>query len=242
MMKPFLTAYWKNLLMFNYEIEPSVLYPYLPRGTELDFWNNTCYISLVGFMFLNTRIKGISIPYYRNFEEFNLRFYVRFKDKELWKRGVIFIKEIVPKRMISFIANTFYGEHYLYVPMKNSLKENDDSLEIKYEWLFAKQWNFIKAVADKKSMVAAANSEEEFITEHYWGYTKLSETLTSEYRVTHPAWNIHKVNSFELQCNVAAMYGEKFKDYLVKPRSVFLADGSEVAVMNKSIIGFGPVS
>ncbi len=104
-MKPFLTAQWKNLVMLNYEIEPSVLFPYLPKGTELDLWNNNCYISLVGFMFLNTRVRGLSIPFYRNFEEFNLRFYVRFKDKNEWKRGG-FCKRDYPKRMISFIANT----------------------------------------------------------------------------------------------------------------------------------------
>src|SRR5438876_1121600 len=113
-MKPFLTAYWKNLIMLNYEVEPYILFPYLPKGTELDLWNNTCYISLVGFMFLNTRVHGLSIPFYRNFEEFNLRFYVRFKDKNEWKRGVIFIKEIVPKRLISFIANKIYGESYSF--------------------------------------------------------------------------------------------------------------------------------
>src|SRR5881628_2236480 len=237
-MKPFLTAYWKNLLMFNYEIKPAVLHPYLPKGTELDLWNNTCYVSLVGFMFLKTKIKGVSFPYYKNFEEFNLRFYVRFKDQSQWKRGVVFIREIVPKKIISFIANTFYGEHYLYLPMKNSLKENERSLEIKYEWLFEKEWNFIKALTERNTLPVAENSEEEFITEHYWGYTKLTEASTSEYEISHPKWNIHKVNSFESHCNVAAMYGEKFKDYFDKPVSVFMAQGSEIEVMNRTIIKF----
>jgi len=237
-MKPFLAAHWKNLLMFNYEIEPHILYPYLPKGTELDLWNNTCYVSLVGFMFLNTKISGISIPYFKSFEEFNLRFYVRFKDDRQWKRGVIFIRELVPKRMISLVANAFYGERYLYVPMKNSFKENTDSYEIKYEWLFKKEWNFIKAVTCKMATPAMENSEEEFITEHYWGYTKLTDTSTSEYEVKHPKWNTHKVSSFELHCNVAEMYGDKFKDCFGKPTSVFMADGSEVAVMARRIIKF----
>jgi uncharacterized protein YqjF (DUF2071 family) len=237
-MRPFLTAYWKNLIMANYEIEATVLRPYLPAGTELDFFNNTCYTSLVGFMFLETRIKGISIPYYTNFEEFNLRFYVRFKENEKWRRGVVFIKEIVPRKMISYIANIFYGEHYLYAPMKNSLKEKNDLFEIKYEWRFNKEWNFIEAVAEKKSSPAKENSEEEFITEHYWGYTKLTDNSTSVYEVVHPKWNIHKVVSSELFCDVKNMYGEKFTSYFKKPVSVFVADGSVVEVKNRKVIKF----
>ncbi len=237
-MKPFLTAYWKNLIMLNYEIKPSVLLSYLPKGTELDFWNNTCYISLVGFMFLNTRIKGLSIPFYKNFEELNLRFYVRFKDKNEWKRGVVFIKEIVPKRMIRFIANTMYGEQYSFVHMKNSFLESDDTFEIKYEWLLNNEWNFIKAIAEKNAVPVIKNSEEEFITEHYWGYTKLSNTSISEYNVVHSKWNIHKVISHDLFCNVSDMYGKTFEEYLIQPKSVFMAQGSAVAINNRRTLKF----
>lgn len=224
--------------MLNYEIEPSLLYPYLPKGTELDFFNSTCYISLVGFMFLDTRVKGISFPYHKNFEEVNLRFYVRYKENECWKRGVVFIREIVPKRMVRFVANTFYGERYFYLPMKNLLHANLDSLEIKYEWLFKKQWNYIQAVIEKTSTAAIANSEEEFITEHYFGYTKLTDASTSEYEAVHPKWQIHKVLSYDLFCDAENLYGKKFKEYLAKPKSAFMADGSVVEVKNKKILKF----
>lgn len=224
--------------MLNYEIKPSLLFPYLPAGTELDFWNNTCYISLVGFMFLDTRIKGISFPYHKNFEEVNLRFYVRYKKNDHWNRGVVFIREIVPKRMVRFVANTFYGERYMYLPMKNSLRENDDSLEIKYDWLLKKQWNFMKVAFEKASTPAVENSEEEFITEHYFGYTKLTDVTTSEYEVVHTKWQIHKVLSYDLFCDAENMYGKKFKEYFSKPKSVFMADGSIVEVKNKKIFKF----
>lgn len=236
MAKKFLTAEWKNLLFANYEIEPSILLPFLPAGTELDTWNNTCYVSLVGFMFLNTKIKGLGIPFYRDFEEFNLRFYVRFKDNGEWKRGVVFIKEIVPKKMICVVAGLLYGEHYYYHHMKNSFAETKDTLEIKYEWLVNKEWNFLSAVAQKESAPAKENSEEEFITEHYWGYTKMAENKTSEYNVIHPKWNIHKVLSFDLFCNAAALYSNAFKTCLQQqPKSVFMAAGSAVSVTARKV-------
>ena len=236
MAKTFLTAEWKNLLFANYEIEPSILLPFLPAGTELDTWNNTCYVSLVGFMFLNTQIKGLGIPFYRDFEEFNLRFYVRFKDNGEWKRGVVFIKEIVPKKMICVVAGLLYGEHYYYHRMKNSLTETKDTIEIKYEWLVNKEWNFLNAVVQKEPALAKEKSEAEFITEHYWGYTKMGENKTSEYNVIHPKWNIHKVLSSAVKCDAAGLYGKAFQPYLEQtPKSVFMAEGSRVSVNGRKI-------
>ena len=236
MPKTFLTAEWKNLLFANYEVEPSILLPYLPPGTELDAWNNTCYVSLVGFMFTGTKIRGLVIPFYRDFEEFNLRSYVRFKDNGEWKRGVVFIKEIVPKKMICAVAGLLYGEHYYYHRMKNTLKETKDTLEIKYEWLVNKDWNFFTAVVQKEAAFAKENSEEEFITEHYWGYTKMAENKTSEYNVIHPKWNIHKVLSSVVKCDVEGLYGKVFLPYLEHtPKSVFMAEGSFVSIKGRKI-------
>src|ERR1700741_4988936 len=111
MKSPFLTANWRNLLMINFETAPGLLRPYLPRNTELDTWNNTHYVSLVGFLFQDTRLKGFSFPLHRTFEEVNLRFYVKYREGHSWKRGVVFIKELVPKRLITFVANTVYKEN-----------------------------------------------------------------------------------------------------------------------------------
>src|SRR4051812_37339218 len=119
MTNTFLKAEWRKLAMINYAVDKKLLEPYLPRHTELDYWNNTCYVSLVGFMFLNTRIKGVKVPFHINFEEVNLRFYVRYKEAEIWKRGVVFIQEIVPLPALTFVANTIYQEHYQTRPMKH---------------------------------------------------------------------------------------------------------------------------
>ena len=112
MTKAFLTAQWRNLLMVNYEIDPVVLKKYVPCHTELDSFNGVHYVSLVGFLFKDTKVRGLSFPFHRTFEEVNLRFYVRYKEGHQWKRGVVFMKEIVPRRMITFVANTIYKEKY----------------------------------------------------------------------------------------------------------------------------------
>jgi len=70
-MATFLNAQWKNLIMANYEVNPAVLGKYLPYKTELDTWNGRHYVSLVGFMFLDTKVLGIKIPFHVNFEEVN---------------------------------------------------------------------------------------------------------------------------------------------------------------------------
>src|SRR5688500_2284903 len=112
MKKVFLEAEWRKLAMANYCVDKKILAKYLPYDTEIDIWEDKCYVSLVGFMFLNTKLKGIKIPFHSNFEEVNLRFYVRHKCTGEWKRGVVFIKEIVPLPTLTFVANTIYKENY----------------------------------------------------------------------------------------------------------------------------------
>jgi uncharacterized protein YqjF (DUF2071 family) len=181
MLKPFLTAEWKNLLMANYAIDPMVLKPYLPCFTELDTFNGVHFVSLVGFLFDNTKLGGFSFPYHTCFEEVNLRFYVRYKEKDGWKRGVVFRKEIVPRPLISFIANTFYGEKYATHEMSHSWQKKDNDFHVSYKWKVGREWNHLSAVAEALPGDIGAGSEEEFITEHYWGYTYVDEKCSGVY-------------------------------------------------------------
>ncbi len=236
-MNPFLTAYWKNLVFINYEVDAAILKSYLPQGVEPDFYQGKCLVSLVGFMFLNTKLRGIGFPFHRNFEEFNLRFYVRCYEGNEYKRGVVFVKEIVPRRMITFVAKQLYGEKYYYHPMKNRLIENKSHLDITYSFLFNKEWNDIQVLADKKKQPLITGTEEEFITEHYWGYTKLINGTTSEYQVHHPRWNLHLVDDYHVNINTKSLYGEQWHEYLsAKPVSQFMADGSPVTVFTRNIL------
>ena len=228
----FLKAEWRKLAIINYEINPDILQEYLPEGTELDFYKGKCYVSLVGFMFLNTKLLGLPIPFHRNFEEVNLRFYVRKNENGIWKRGVVFIKEIVPKPALSFVANSIYKENYHTMPMKNIIREKDDELLIKYSWK-DKSWHSIEIKAETQTQPMEEDSEFEFITEHYWGFTK-KEDKTSEYEVCHPKWDCYQVKEYQLDIDFHNIYGEEFEclNHQI-PISVMLAEGSEIEVKTK---------
>lgn len=231
MANTFLQAEWRKLAMVNYAVDPNLLASYLPAKTEIDLWNDTCYISLVGFMFKNTRVKGFKIPFHINFEEVNLRFYVRYKDNDTWKRGVVFIKEIVPRAALTFVANTVYGENYQTMPMVHSWVEREEELTIEYKWK-KRNWHSLKIKADSNPVPIMPGSEAEFITEHYWGYTKISNTQTAEYEVKHPKWEIYPIHDYWIDVDFAMVYGSEF-NFLKNeiPRSVFLAEGSAISVM-----------
>ena len=237
----FLKAGWRKLILANYEIAPSLLQKYIPHQTELDFWKNTCYVSLVGFMFTNVRLLGIPIPFHTNFEEVNLRFYVRYKDilTGKWKRGVVFIKELVPKHALSFVANTVYKEHYETVPMKHLWLENNEEaqeqkLTVRYDWEYQKHPQSMEVKAINSLTDIVTGSEAEFITEHYWGYTRINDKTTYEYEVTHPKWQQYPVLDYNINVDFGKVYGSPFKELSqAVPKSVFLAEGSAITVENK---------
>src|SRR3954447_19553034 len=133
----FLTGQWKYLAMLNYEIDPAILDARVPRGTELDSWNGKTMVSVVGFMFLETRVLGMKIPFHVRFEEVNLRFYVRRKAEDGWRRGVVFIKEIVPRRAIAMGARIFYNENYIARRMRHRIELAESTVErggVEYGW------------------------------------------------------------------------------------------------------------
>jgi uncharacterized protein len=230
----FLTAQWKNLIMANYVINPEHLKKYIPKGTELDFWNGNCYVSLVGFLFQDTKLLGIKIPKHTNFEEVNLRFYVKRFENGQWKRGVVFIKEIVPKHAVTFIANTFYKENYETLAMKHKNELQAEIKTVAYQWENQNTTNSIEVNAYDFSTTIDVDSEAEFITEHYFGYTKYNENTTYEYEVKHPKWNQFVIKNHTINIDFKEVYGNDFA-FLNKlnPNSVFLADGSEISVENK---------
>jgi uncharacterized protein YqjF (DUF2071 family) len=233
----FLSAEWRKLIMANYEVSPEMLQKYLPFKTELDLWHNRCYVSLVGFLFVDTKVLGIKFPFHINFEEINLRFYVRYNDNGTWKRGVVFIKEIVPKFMITLVANAVYNENYATYPCKHEITKTDSGLFVRYSWKSRSGWNHLQANASNTPHPILPDSEEEFITEHYWGYAKYSDKKTNEYEVTHPRWHVYPVSDYEIRCNFGELYGNDFaflKDTV--PTSVLLAEGSEISVLKGKTI------
>ncbi len=233
-MKPFLTAEWRKLLVINYEVDAAILHPYLPFGTELDLFEGKCYVSLIGFMFLNTKVKGIRFPGLCDFEEVNLRFYVRRIVNGEWRRGVVFIRELVPKKILAMVANLFYKEHYKAVPMSHQLEKLNDKIKIKYWWKYADVVNSISVTTQPTKQGLLNGSEAHFILEHYYGYTKVSESKTYEYEVKHPVWEIYSVIDYLVDVNFEVNYGKDFS-FLnnQSPCSVYVAEGSEISVMDK---------
>jgi uncharacterized protein YqjF (DUF2071 family) len=238
----FLKAEWQNLALFNYEIDAKILEKYTPVGTEIDIWNNKCYVSLVGFMFKKTKVLGFKIPFHIDFEEVNLRFYVKRFENGEWKRGVVFIKEIVPKKAITFIANTLYQEHYETQKMKHEIIENENTNTFIYQWKDDKKWNTIQLETKKVPLEIEIDSEAEFITEHYFGYTKIDKETTFEYEVTHPRWEQFEVINHQIDIDFEKTYGSDFGFLQIqKPTSIFLAEGSKIAVKNKRKLQTIPV-
>lgn len=221
--------------MANYVVPPDVLKPFVPAGTQLDFWEGKCYISLVGFMFMNTKLKGLCIPFHSRFEEVNLRFYVNTNMPEP-KRGVVFVKEIVTKPAVSLIANSLYHENYVTMKMENFCYESESELHVEYNWK-DECWNCMAVKTDPIPKEITPGSIEEFITEHYYGYTKRNEHNTYEYRVDHPRWKIYPVHDHLLDVQFGKIYGSRFA-FLnnAAPNSVLLAEGSEVTVAHKEVL------
>ena len=235
-MKSFLSANWRYLAMLNYVVDPALIEPLVPAGTEIDCENGETFVSVVGFLFLDTRLLGLPIPLHRDFEEVNLRFYVRRKSADTPRRGVVFVRELVPRRAIAFVARAFYGERYVALPMKHNIEHVDATLSVEYSWRRRKKWEFLKMSASGEPQSIPAGSHAEFITEHYWGYTCLRDGC-SEYGVEHPRWKIWNAARFEFSADVTPLYGEQFAETLSQPpRSAFIADGSRITIQKREIL------
>lgn len=227
--------------MLNYEIDPNVLAPFVPKGTELDSWHDKTLVSVVGFRFLETRLCGWSVPFHRDFDEVNLRFYVCRHSNAGLRRGVVFVKELVPRRAIAWVARAVYGEKYVAVPMSHEIQLFQTGefakLDVSYSWQFLGRPSRLAISVHGEPCEFESGSEEEFITEHYWGFTRGRNGRTLEYQVDHPPWRIWHADVAHLDCDVERLYGKQFVDALRhNPVSAFLAEGSDVKVYRGSVL------
>jgi uncharacterized protein len=229
--KVFLTAQWRELAMLNYDVDPALLQRFVPCGTELDLWNDRAFLSLVAFRFVNTKVLGISFPFHSNFEEVNLRLYVRRTDGTLTKRGVVFIREIVPRWAIATLARALYNENYVSLPMSHQILRTDAGLAISYQWKTGNRWNRINLTAKGTPIIPDPDSAEQFITEHYWGYARQKDGGCTEYQVAHPPWRVWNTPDAGFEGDMDKLYGKDLGAAMRQnPTSAFLAEGSEVTV------------
>lgn len=226
----FLTAEWRDIAMLNYEVPAELLHAHLPRGTELDTFEGKTLVSLVGFRFMRTRVRGVPIPGHQDFEEVNLRFYVRSQAAPE-RRGVVFIKEIVPRHAVTWVARALYHENYHTHPMRHAVTKLGAATMYSYEIDAGGRTHRLLASVTEPAQPLVAGTETEFIAEHYYGYSRQPDGGTVEYRVDHPPWLVHRVFKAELELDVAALYGEAFAPFVRRePRSALVAVGSAVSV------------
>jgi uncharacterized protein YqjF (DUF2071 family) len=233
MSRVFLTAEWKYLAILNYRVPPELLVPLVPDGTTLDLWNGIAYLSVVGLLFRDTRILGLPIPWHRTFEEVNLRFYVRREVAGEIRRAATFIREIVPRRAVATVARLAYNEPYRALPMRHQIRleaSRGEPTLVEYEWKATSEWAGLRITPDGPSAPLVPGSEEEFITQHYWGYTRQRDGSAVEYEVRHSAWRIWSARDVALYGNLSHAFGEFSEHLHGAPHSAWLADGSAVSV------------
>jgi uncharacterized protein YqjF (DUF2071 family) len=225
----FLTAEWKNLLMLNYAVDASVLERFVPAGTELDAFEGKTYLSLVGFEFNRSRILGFAVPFHQAFEEVNLRFYVRRSSR----RGVVFIRELVPRCAVAAIARFAFNENYSCVPMSHRIaaRAQGGVVEAQYEWGSGPDRCLMRIETEGPSFLPLDGSASQFITEHYWGYAAQPRGGCLEYEVQHPRWCVKIAKRAEFSGSLSNLYGPEITQALMRnPDSAFLAEGSPVTV------------
>lgn len=237
----FLTAQWRYLALLNYEVDPALLEARVPAGTELDRFEGRTLVSVVGFRFVRTRVLGIAVPLHQDFDEINLRFYVRRRTSAGWRRGVVFVRELVPKPAIALVARLVYRENYRSVPMSHAVDDSGSgagrSVSAAYDWSARDSAGSIRLRAHGEPSPLAEGSLEQFVAEHYWGYGIGRADRTLEYEVRHDPWRVWAADGATFSGNPGELYGERFSQVLRNaPHSAFLADGSPVSVFPARVL------
>jgi uncharacterized protein len=225
-----LSAEWRDLVMISYEVDPVLLVQYVPSGTSLDFHGGRALVSIVGLRLLNTRVAGVPVPFHQDLEQVNFRFYVWRQTSNQLRRGVVFIREIVPTASMTLGARLFFNEQYVAAPMRHQVM-GDEQGSASYEWQSGHRWNRVSARPQGPPGPAAANSLESFIKDRPWGYARQRDGSTLEYYMEHPAWDFWPAQDPVLDCEVGDQFGRQFVTTLLQPpASAFIAVGSETTL------------
>lgn len=231
---PFLSATWSNLVLATYAVDPDLLAHRLAEGLELDTIDGEAFVSLVAFDFLNTKVKGIGFPGYRDFPEVNLRFYVR--ETSTGERGVMFVRELVPHRAIAWTAKALYNEPYEVAKMSSSVTHDEDTVTVRHDWTYRGHKHGLTVVSNAALEMPDASSPEHFFKEHQWGYGISRSGKPLVYNVQHPHWRVHQVQSHTIEVDFAQLYGAEFGPLTnATPMSLVHAEGSPIAVYPPSI-------
>jgi len=219
--------------MLDYAVDPAILRPLVPAGVALDLLDGRALVTVVGFRFLRTRVLGLAVPGHRDFDEVNLRFYVRREVGGEVRRGVTFVRELVPRLAIALVARAAFNEPYRAVPMRHERSASRRS----YAWRTGGRWQHVAASTVGAPAVPSPGSEAAFVTQRHWGYTRQRDGRTIEYEVTHDRWRVWPAESPSLSADVAPLWGAAFVPALSgPPLGALVAEGSAVTVSAPSWI------
>ncbi len=229
--RAFLTASWRHLCLLNYPVDPGLLEPRLPPGLTLDLYDGRPYVSLVAFDFLDTRVLGVPWPGYRRFPEINLRYYVRHGDR----RGVAFVREYVPGRLVAWMARALYNEPYRRAPMESDVALEGDGITVRHRLMVGGVQSLTVRAAGPPT-VPPPDSRAHFFKEHSWGFGHSRRGRLLTYEVRHPVWAVWRDATAALDWDWGAVYGPEWAGLNgVEPASVVLAEGSPIAVAPKRL-------
>ncbi len=230
-MRPFLSARWSYLSLFTFAVPPAVLEPRLPPGVALDTRDGQAFVSVVGLDFEETRVLGVGWPGYRAFADVNFRFYARAGER----RGVVFIREIVPHRLISLLARWLYGEPFRSADVRSHVSEEGPLLLVERTFEIEGRKNVLRARAERAPFTPGPDSLEHFLKERAWGFSRSRAGHAEAFEVRHPVWECLLVRDFALELDWATVYGPEWSFLQgAAPASVALAVGSEVSVFPRA--------
>jgi uncharacterized protein YqjF (DUF2071 family) len=227
--RPFLSAQWRNLIVLTYEVDPARIIDLVPGGTTLDSWHGKTFVSLIGFQFLDTKVLGAPVPFHQDFEEVNLRFYVRHAATEGVRHGVVFIRELVPRPVVGGMARLLYREPYRVVPMRSKVSAGPPP-DVEYQWDTTGRWCTVAGTGGGEGVEPAAGSLEEFLTVRHWGYNGEIGKDTLEYRVDHPRWRVWHAQRTRVDYRAGPLCAPELARQLTTPASVLIVDGSAVTI------------
>ncbi len=231
MARPFLSMYWRNLVLANYRVPPDLLLPYVPPGSELDTPGDAPdlhLLSLVAFSFEQTRAYGAALPTAQHFPEVNLRFYVRKGEK----RATVFLREYVPVPLIVLGARLLYHQPYHLATIAHQVRWQEETVRVYTRFKHRQHVGEIALEARNAPEIPPADSQEHFLKEHYWGFDRSPSGTSFRYYVEHPVWRIFPVTSARVTINPGALLGGLWQsiDWDAALHSVLFAEGSHATI------------
>ena len=227
-----MVADFQYLVFLNYQVDRDLLTSRIPHGVQLQLFNGKAYISVVAFLFKNLQVAGIPAPFHQEFEQVNLRFYVKQGTAASEKRGVVFIREIVPKTLLATAARVLFNEKYLSLPMRHDFQiEKNQTNSVEYGWQTERQECSLRAVFDNQWSYPEANSAEHFFMARPYSFTRRKDGATNEMILEHPLWRTAPVIDARAEYDIPEIFGAEFVPYLtLLPASVFIAEGSPITL------------